>query len=136
MGAINPQDVTRQFDPRGLIGGINVGHHLTLLHVLNIKAVDVMVSKMFSHNKSKGALCCRHPWQLEFKSNLPQNLKPPFPYLMMLYMKFDHFCPTDIRDKLLRKYDQTTSTDKETDGWGTPDNSYTNISLALLAKLS
>ena len=61
MGAINPQDVTRQFDPRGLIGGINVGHHLTLLHVLNIKAVDVMVSKMFSHNKSKGALCCRHP---------------------------------------------------------------------------
>ena len=30
MGAINPQGVT-SFDSRGFIGGMNVGHHLTLL---------------------------------------------------------------------------------------------------------
>ena len=44
-----------------------------------------------------------------------------------LYMKFDHICPTDIRDKPLWKYKQTMTMEEEMGGWGTPDDSNINI---------
>ena len=42
------------------------------------------------------------------------------------YMKFDHICPTDIRDILLWKCKQTTMTDEVTDRWRTPGSFHTN----------
>ena len=37
------------------------------------------------------------PWQPELQPNQPKNLMQPFPYLIMLYMKFENW-QIDFRD--------------------------------------
>ena len=55
-------------------------------------------SKKDSKDKPIGYFCCHNPWQPEFHQ--PQTLNS-LSYLMMLYVKFDHICPTDNIDTIL-----------------------------------
>ena len=54
-------------------------------------------------------------------------------YLMMIYMKFDHIWPTDIRDILLLKCEWTTN--GQTDGLGMPNYCPANTAGELKRKL-
>ena len=78
-------------DPRGMVGGICVGVHLTLLHTKYLssgphgfKEEDFL---SFSHYKSMGAICCHgNP---NFNPISPKILCRLSPYLIMFYMTFD-----------------------------------------------
>ena len=77
---------------------------------------DKKIFKVFLITSLWGALCCHGN-----QSNQPKNLYSLSPYLMMLYMEFDHNWPTDLRDILLRKCRRTTKTPEGQNGSRTSD---------------
>ena len=83
--------------PRNMAVGKYIGDHSILLHTKYISFGPPEFKedfKSFYHYKSMETLC--------YYANLSaKTLCSLSPYLMMLYMKFNDYQPTDFRDNML-----------------------------------
>ena len=77
---VNEPQCLANLDPRGMVGRIYVGDHLTLLHTKYLSSGPQGFRKedflSFSHHKYGSYML---PWKPEFQSDQPQNLMQPFP---------------------------------------------------------
>ena len=117
-------------DPRGMVGRIYVGDHLSLLHTKYLSSGPHSFREedflSFSHYKSMGDMCCHGNQNSNpISPKILCSLSPP--HLIMLHMKFDQDWPSGIREYLFEIVDGPQRT---TEHW------YTNGSREPLAQVS
>ena len=102
MRANEPQGVAN-LDPRGMVGRMYVGDHLTLLYIKYLSSGPQGFREedflSFSICKSMGAICCHGNQNSNPIS--PKILCSLSPHQLMIHIKFDHDWPSGIRDILI-----------------------------------